>query len=120
VLLCAGLVLCAVVVPVAGVARERVFWGRAVFYAARYNGDKMACGGRYRPRKLVAAHRNLPCGTRLRVRNRANGRVVTVTVRDRGPYGDLKTKLDLSRRAARKLGFLGAGRARVRAVIVGG
>jgi rare lipoprotein A len=99
-------------------AKRRTLRGQAVYYADRYSGQRMACGGRYRPRKMVAAHRKLPCGTRLEVTNRSNGRVVTVTVKDRGPYGDKATILDLSRRAARKLGYLRAGRTKVRAVLV--
>jgi rare lipoprotein A len=118
VMLCACLVLSVAVVTETGVAHKRVIKGKAVYYAARYDGSKMACGGRYRPRKLVAAHRSLPCGTRLKVRNVRTGDIVKVTVRDRGPYGDSRTVLDLSRRAARKLGYLRAGRARVRATVV--
>jgi rare lipoprotein A len=114
--------LCAAVVlgglTVAEGASRRVLRGKAVYYAARYEGRTMACGGRYRSKKMVAAHRSLPCGTRLRVTNRANGRVVTVTVKDRGPYGERSTILDLSRRAAKRLRYFSAGRARVRAVIL--
>ena len=118
-----GAVLCLLVAawalaPHPTTAKRRVLRGRAVYYAARYEGQEMACGGRYRRRKMVAAHRKLPCGTRLEVTNRRNGRTVTVTVRDRGPYGDANTILDLSRRAARKLRFVASGSARVRAVIV--
>lgn len=117
------LVLCVatavgVVLSTAASARETVLRGEAVYYANRYKGQKMACGGRYKPRKMLAAHRTLPCGTKLRVKNRANGKVVIVTVKDRGPYSDDKTILDLSRRAARKLDYIRAGRARVRAVVL--
>ena len=55
--------------------------------------------------------------TKLRVRNRANDEVVTVTVRDRGPH-DRDFVLDLSRRAARKLGYIRAGSTRVRAKVL--
>ena len=99
-------------------AHHRVIWGKAVYYADRYAGETMACGGTYQTWKMVAAHRKLPCGTRLRVKNRANGRRVTVTVRDRGHYGDDSIKLDLSNRAARKLGFLRQGIARIKAVVL--
>ena len=101
-----------------GLARHRVLRGRAVYYSNVYAGQQMACGGEYQPWKMVAAHRTLPCGTRLRVKNRANGRRVTVRVKDRGPYGDDDIILDLSRRAARRLGYLRSGSARVRAVVL--
>lgn len=97
-------------------AHHRVIKGRALYYSNEYAGDPMACGPKYQPWKMVAAHRKLPCGTKLRVRNRANGNAVTVTVQDRGPYTDGYV-LDLSRRAARKLGFLSQGSARIRAVV---
>ena len=97
-------------------AHHRVIRGKALYYSNAYAGDPMACGPDYQPWKMVAAHRRLPCGTRLRVKNRANGNVVTVTVRDRGPYTDGYV-LDVSRRAARKLGFLRQGWTRIRAVV---
>jgi rare lipoprotein A len=71
-------------------AHHRVIKGKAVYYSNKLSGEPMACGGTYRPRKMVAAHRRLPCGTRLGVKSRITGKEVTVTVRDRGPYGDKK------------------------------
>ena len=97
-------------------AHHRVIKGRALYYSDEYAGDPMACGPNYQPWKMVAAHRTLPCGTELRVRNRANGNVVNVTVQDRGPYTDGYV-IDVSKRAARKLGFITAGSARVRVVV---
>ena len=98
-------------------AGSRIVKGKAVYYSNALKGHAMACGGTYQPSKMVAAHRNLPCGTKLRVKNRANGKVVTVTVKDRGPYGDKSTILDLSRRAARKLGYYDDGSARVKGIV---
>lgn len=99
-------------------ANHKVLRGEAIYYSNEYKGATMACGGKYQPWKMVAAHRKLPCGTRLKVKNRANGNTVIVTVKDRGPYGDSDTILDVSRRAARKLDFISAGRAKVRAVVL--
>lgn len=100
------------------VAHDRVWKGEAIYYSDAFAGETMACGGKYRPRKMVAAHRKLPCGTTIRVKNRANGRVVRLTVKDRGPYGDKGTIVDVSRRAARKLRFFDEGRAKVRLTVV--
>jgi rare lipoprotein A len=110
---------CALIVAISAVAyaHHRVIRGKAVYYSNIYAGETMACGGTYQPWKMVAAHRRLPCGTRLRVKNRANGRTVTVTVRDRGPY-DSDYVLDLSRRAARRLRYVRRGWTRVRAVVL--
>ncbi len=99
-------------------AHNRVWRGEAIYYSDAFAGESMACGGKYRPRKMVAAHRKLACGTRVRVKNRANGRVVTLTVKDRGPYGDKGTIVDVSRRAARKLRFFDDGRTKVRLRVV--
>lgn len=99
-------------------AHHRILRGKAYYYANKYVGQTMACGGTYQHDKMVAAHRRLPCGTRLRVKNVRNGRRVTVTVKDRGPFGDEDFILDLSRGAARKLRFVRAGTARVRAVVL--
>lgn len=109
-------VLVALAAPGAS-AHHNGFRGKALYYSNAYSGQTMACGPEYQPWKMVAAHRTLPCGTKLRVRNRANGRVVRVTVQDRGPYTDGYV-LDVSRRAAKRLGFLRAGSARIRARIL--
>ena len=99
-------------------AHDRSWRGEAIYYSDDLAGETMACGGKYRPRKMVAAHRKLPCGSTIRVKNRANGRVVTLTVKDRGPFGDKDTIVDVSRRAARRLHFYDDGRAKVRMVVV--
>ncbi len=99
-------------------AHDRVYKGEAIYYSDDLSGETMACGGKYRPRKMVAAHRKLACGTRIRVKNRANGRVVVLTVKDRGPYGDKGTIVDVSRRAARRLRFFDEGRAKVKMRVV--
>jgi rare lipoprotein A len=91
--------------------------GRAAYYSNELKGNAMACGPKYYPSKMVAAHRKLACGTKLRVKNLSNGEVVTVTVQDRGPH-DEDFVLDLSRRAARKLGYVRAGSAKVKAKIL--
>ena len=58
--------------------------------------------------RLIAAHRTLPFGTRVRVTNLANGRSVVVTIKDRGPSIRHRV-IDLSGRAARELGFVREG-----------
>jgi rare lipoprotein A len=62
--------------------------------------------------ELTAAHRTLPFGTRLQVTNLVNGRSVTVTITDRGPFVKQRV-LDLSYAAARKIGMIGPGTAPV-------
>ncbi len=89
--------------------------GIASYYARRYNGRRTNSGTRYNPEKLTAAHPDLPLGTKVKVLNLSNGKEVVVTVNDR--CRKRKTPfIDLSRSAARKLGFLGKGIARVKII----
>jgi rare lipoprotein A len=86
--------------------------GIASYYAKRYHGRRTLSGARYHPEKMTAASPDLPMGSKVTVRNLANGKEVLVTVNDR--CSKKKTPfIDLSRAAARKLGFLGKGIARV-------
>ncbi|MFE0016335.1 septal ring lytic transglycosylase RlpA family protein [Mesorhizobium sp. NPDC059054] len=83
--------------------------GRASWYALH---SKTASGERMNPSALTAAHRSLPFGTRLKVTNKNNGKTVVVRINDRGPF--IKGRvLDLSRGAARQLGFVSSGHAAV-------
>ncbi len=78
-------------------------------------GEKLArhtaTGEVFRPEGLTAAHRTLPLGTRLVVS--AQGRSIIVRVNDRGPAKWTGRSLDLSKGAARALGIIGRGTARV-------
>jgi peptidoglycan lytic transglycosylase len=81
---------------------------REVAVSYYWTGRRTASGERFRPHGLTAAHRSLPFGTRVRLRNPRNGRMVTVRINDRGPYGSahrLGVKFDLARGAARALGL---------------
>ncbi len=92
--------------------------GIASYYGREFRGRSTASGTRYDDRRMTAAHPTLPFGTRVRVTNLANDRSVVVTVTDRGPFRGGRI-IDVSRRAARRLGFLGAGTARVRLERIG-
>jgi len=82
--------------------------GYAAFYNSSLEGHKTACGGVYSASKLSAAHRRLPCGTKLRVTNLRNGKTVRVTVTDHGPLSNGRI-LDLSYAAAVHLDFIKQG-----------
>jgi rare lipoprotein A len=70
-----------------------------------------ACGARFNPWGLTAAHRSLRCGAKLLVSRGA--RAVVVTVNDRGPAAWTGRSLDVSRGAAMRLAMLEVGVARV-------
>jgi rare lipoprotein A len=87
--------------------------GIASWYGLQHQGLKMANGKRFDRRKLTAASWYVPLGTVLRVVDLENGRSVTVTVTDRGPNLRLHRVVDLSEAAARQLGYVEKGLARV-------
>mgnify|MGYP002402864359 CR=1 FL=1 len=64
------------------------------------------------PAAMTAAHRSLPFGTKVRVTNQRNGKAVLVRINDRGPFVKGRV-LDLSKAAAKALGFVGAGHTKV-------
>ena len=82
--------------------------GNASYYADSFHGRKMANGQLYHRDSMTCAHLRYPLGTKLLVRNLANGREVVVTVTDRGPY-TRKFVIDLSRAAARQLDIIHHG-----------
>ena len=86
--------------------------GRATWYGARFHGRRTSSGERFNMNRLTAAHPTLPFGTRVRVRNEANGREVVVHINDRAPRLPGRI-IDLSKAAAAALGFLKAGEAPV-------
>jgi rare lipoprotein A len=86
--------------------------GRASWYGADFQGRPTASGERFDQEALTAAHPTLPIPSLVQVTNLENGREVIVRVNDRGPFvrGRL---IDVSRAAARVLGFEDQGHARV-------
>lgn len=86
--------------------------GRASFYGEELAGNPTASGERFDPEKLTAAHRTLPLGSRVRVTNLRNGESVVVRINDRGPFHGNRI-IDLSEAAARQIGMLKRGTARV-------
>ena len=79
---------------------------QASWYGPGLYGNKLGCGGTLTPGRLGVANKSLPCGTKLTLRH--NGRVVRVSVIDRGPYVAGR-EYDLTAATAAKLGFHGHG-----------
>ena len=94
--------------------------GNATWYGAAFAGKKTANGERFDPSKYTAAHRKLPFNTWVEVRRVDTGRVVRVRINDRGPWGDDKRIIDLSRKAAEDLDLVREGVARVEIRVVDG
>lgn len=88
---------------------EKMFHGVASYYADKFNGHKTASGDIFDNSKLTCAHRTLPFGTKILVKNPDTGSCCEVVVNDRGPYAHNRV-VDLSKAAARKLGITGLGK----------
>ncbi|HXI02760.1 MAG TPA: septal ring lytic transglycosylase RlpA family protein [Candidatus Saccharimonadales bacterium] len=91
--------------------------GLASWYGPNYHGQSTASGERYNMFSMTAAHRTLPFGTLVRVTNLENGKAVSVTITDRGPF--VKGRIvDLSYAAAKALEMTRSGVAKVRIEVI--
>ncbi len=91
--------------------------GTATYYADRFEGRATANSETFDQDLLTAAHNSLPFGTKVKVTNLENGRSVIVRVNDRMRRHN-KTLIDVSKRAARELGFVRDGRSKVHLEVI--
>jgi len=92
--------------------------GVASWYGDDFHGQSTSNGETYDMYAMTAAHKTLPLGVFVRVRNKVNGREVVVRINDRGPF--VKERIiDLSLAAARQLGITEGGTAPVRIEALG-
>jgi rare lipoprotein A len=82
-----------------------------------FHGRPTANGEIYDMYGLTAAHPTLPMPSVVNVTNLENGRSLKLRVNDRGPFADGRL-IDVSRLAARHLGFEEKGTARVRVEVL--
>jgi rare lipoprotein A len=95
--------------------RVRIGWserGEASWYGMPFHGQRTASGERYDMYAMTAAHKELPLGTVVEVRNVENDRRVQVRINDRGPFVKGRI-LDLSYAAARELDVVRMGTAEI-------
>ena len=92
---------------------EYVESGIASWYGPGFHGSKTASGERYDQREMTAAHRTLQMPSLVRVTNLGNGKSVIVRVNDRGPFSKSRV-IDVSELAAKNLGMIGPGTAKVK------
>ena len=88
-------------------------YGTASYYANKFEGRLTANGEVFSQQKMTAACNVLPLGTWVKVTNLYNGRTVIVKVNDRLHYKN-KRLVDLSKIAARKIGYTGGGLTKVK------
>ena len=99
--------------PYAQAAPPTVTTGMASWYGWRFHGRPTASGEQYDMFALTAAHPTLPFDTLVKVSLIGDDSSVEVRINDRGPFVDDRV-IDLSLGAARELGMLRSGVARVR------
>jgi rare lipoprotein A len=95
--------------------------GLASYYSDWFNGRTTASGAVFDNSHLVAAHPTYPFGSLVRVVNLRNQRSIDLRIVDRGPAAAIVKRgviIDVSRAAASKLGFINAGRTRVRVEVL--
>ena len=98
--------------------RRHVETGQASWYGKAHQGELTASGERFDMNALTAAHRTLPFGTIVRVTHLKTGKSVNVRINDRGPFSNGRI-IDLSYEAARRLGIVDRGTARVELTVIG-
>ena len=92
--------------------------GIASWYGKDFHGKKTSNGEIYDMYAMTAAHKTLPLGTYVRVHNLENNRDLEVRINDRGPFVRGRI-IDLSYTAAKELGLVGPGTAKVEIVALG-
>lgn len=91
--------------------------GMASWYGKAFHGKKTASGERFNMHALTAAHRVLPLGSKVLVTNLANGNTVVLRINDRGPFHNDRV-IDVSKKAAKKLGFIKQGKTKVKIKVI--
>ena len=92
--------------------------GTASYYSDKFDGGRTASGERFDQGKLTCAHSSLPFGCRIRVTNLHNNKSVDVKVNDRGGFAKHGRMIDLSKAAAREIGMVGKGTAKVKVEVI--
>lgn len=87
--------------------------GIASWYGKDFHGKRTSSGTSYNMHSYSAAHKTLPIPTYVKVTNLENGKTINVRVDDRGPFSKGRI-IDLSYRAAKDLGVIGKGTAKVK------
>lgn len=100
--------------PPAKSANSWTVYKKATWYGPGFWGNQTACGIKLAPTTIGTAHKKLPCGTQVTFTH--NGRSVAATVIDRGPYRK-GYAWDLTKKAAKKVGFLEVGSGRIKATV---
>lgn len=91
--------------------------GEASWYGPGFHGKTTANGERFNQNDMTAAHKTLPFNTKVKVTDLDTKKSIVVRINDRGPYAKGRI-IDLSKKAAEKLGSKDKGHANVKLEIV--
>ena len=91
--------------------------GTASYYAKKFEGKRTSSGEKFSNKKLTAAHKTFPYGTRLKVTTLSNNKSVIAVVNDRLQKKSTRCS-DLSQKAAKELDFIRAGKTKVKIEII--
>jgi len=100
--------------PTASSAGSWTVYKKATWYGPGLWGNQTACGLVLQPTVIGTAHKKLPCGTQVTFSHA--GRTLNATVIDRGPYNK-GYAWDLTKKAAKRLGFLAKGAGKIQATV---
>ncbi len=103
--------------PPAASANSWTVYKKATWYGPGFWGNSTACGIKLAPTTIGTAHKKLPCGTQVTFTH--EGRTVAATVIDRGPYNK-GYAWDLTRKTAKRVGFLETGAGKIQATVTPG
>lgn len=92
--------------------------GVASWYGGHFQGKRTSNGEVYDMESMTAAHKLLPFGTYVEVKNLDTGKATVVRINDRGPFVADRV-IDLSKAAAREIGMIGPGTASVEILALG-
>ena len=95
----------------------KVQYGTASYYHDKFHGRRTANGEIFSQDKMTCAHNTLPLGTWIRVTNLRNKRTVIVRVTDRLHPRNPRL-VDLSKKAAKKLNYVGYGLTKVKVEVL--
>lgn len=99
------------------IKHKKVMTGVSSYYGKAFHGKLTANGEIFDMYGVTAAHKTLPLNTVVRVTNLDNDKSLIIRINDRGPYIDGRI-LDCSYGAAKKLGFIQAGTAKVKIDVI--
>lgn len=97
---------------------SKIQYGTASYYHDKFEGRKTANGEIFTQKGMTCAHNSLPLGTWVRVTNLKNRKSVVVRVTDRLHHKNPRL-VDLSKSAAKKLGYTGEGLTKVKVEVLG-